>query len=84
MTTLLNGSSSFLQDKSFDDFEYLTASTTDYRDYQQQQKRQCLHFFSVANDLILFHSADEDEMHTILDVFEFWPDWAIENIVSCP
>ena len=36
-------------------------------------KAQCLHFFSVAINLILFKLADtcKDEMHNILDVFEF-------------
>ena len=37
-------------------------------------KNHCHHFFSVANDLILFKLADKEEMHNILDVFEFWPD----------
>ena len=30
-------------------------------------KNQCLHFFSVAIELIVFKLADKDEMHTILD-----------------
>ena len=47
-------------------------------------RSQCLHFFSVANYLILFKFADKEEMHNILDVFEFWPDWttATEELVA--
>ena len=32
-------------------------------------KNQCLQFFSVAIDQILFKLADKEEMHNILDVF---------------
>ena len=40
--------------------------------------------FSVAIDLILFKLADREEIHNILDVFEFWPDWMTDYRVSCP
>ena len=33
-------------------------------------KIQCLHFFSVAIDLMLFKLADKEEMHTNLDLFD--------------
>ena len=38
------------------------------------------HFFSVAIDLILFKLTDNEDMHNILDEFEFRPDYG----VSCP
>ena len=50
-------------------------------------KNKCLHFFAVAIDLTLFKLADKEEMYTILDVFEFWLDWATETSVTsvtCP
>ena len=34
-------------------------------------KNQCLHFFSVSIELILFKLAEKEKMHNILDVFEF-------------
>ena len=83
MTTLvpsfLNGSSSFLQVTRTTVKAWMT-----YNFCQIQQlttelaaliclKNQCLYFFSVAIDLILFKLANKEEMHDILDVFEFWP-----------
>ena len=47
-------------------------------------KNQCLHFFLVAIDLILFKLAGKEEMHNILDVFELLPDWTADNRVTCP
>ena len=47
-------------------------------------KNQCLLFFSVAIVLTLFKHADTEEMHNILDVFEYWPDWTADNRVACP
>ena len=41
------------------------------------------HFVSVAIDPILFKFADED-MHNILDEFEFRPDLTTDYRVSCP
>ena len=52
--------------------------------YRVSLKNQCLHFFLVAIDLILFKLADKEEMHTTLDVFKFWPNWTTDNIISCP
>ena len=40
-------------------------------------------FVSVAIDLTLFKLADKEEMHNILDVFEFWPDWTTDNRGTC-
>ena len=37
-------------------------------------KRQSHHFFSVAIDPILFKLAGYDDMHSVLDAFEFPPD----------
>ena len=37
-------------------------------------ENRCPHFFSVAIDPILFKLAGNEEMHIILDDFEFWPD----------
>ena len=48
---------------------------TQQLNYRLSQKNQCLHFFLVAIDLILFKLAGKEEMHTILDVFQFWPNW---------
>ena len=52
------------------------------------------HFVSVAIDPILFKLAGNEDMHNILDEFEFRPDlttdygvscpWGSENGVSCP
>ena len=42
------------------------------------------HFFSVAIDPILFKLAGNEDMHNILDEFEFWPDLTIDYGVSCP
>ena len=85
----LNGSSSLFADnkvnhKSSDDLELcqIQQMTTELAAHECL-KNQCLHFFSVAIDLKLFKPADNEEMHTILDVFEFWPDWRTDNRVSC-
>ena len=42
------------------------------------------HLFSIAVDLILFKLSDNQEIHGILDEFEFWPDKTTDNRVSCP
>ena len=42
------------------------------------------HFFSVAIDPILFKLAGNEDMHNILDEFEFWPDLTTNYAVSCP
>ena len=70
--------------KSLDDFEFLPDSTTDYRvNCPCMYKKQCLYFFSVAIDLIHFKLADKEEMHAILDVCKFRPDWIKGNRVTC-
>ena len=42
------------------------------------------HFFSVAIDPILFRLAGNEDMHNILDEFEFRPNQATDYRVSCP
>ena len=42
------------------------------------------HFFYVAIDPILFKFAGNENMHNILDEFEFRPDWTTDYGVSCP
>ena len=42
------------------------------------------HFFSVAIVPILFKFAGNEDMHNILDEFEFWPDLTTDYGVSCP
>ena len=42
------------------------------------------HFFSVAIDLILFKLTGNEDMHNILDEFEFRPDRTTDYGVSCP
>ena len=44
----------------------------------------CLHLFSVAFDPILFILAGREDMHKILDEFEFRPDRTTGYGVSCP
>ena len=50
----------------------------------ERLKNRRQHFFSVAIDPILFKLADNEDMHNILDEFEFWPDRTIDYGVSCP
>ena len=42
------------------------------------------HFFSVAIDPIFFNLAGNEDMHNILDEFEFRPDRTTDYGVSCP
>ena len=42
------------------------------------------HFFSVAIDPILFKLAGNEDMHNILDEFEFRPDLTTDYGVICP
>ena len=50
----------------------------------ERLKNQHNHFFSVATDPILFKLAGNEDMHNILDDFEFRPDlttdWASKKI----
>ena len=41
-------------------------------------------FFSVAIDPVLFKLTDNEDMHNILDEFQFRPDRTIDYGVSCP
>ena len=43
----------------------------------------CLHLFSVVFDPILFVLAGNEDMHKILDEFEFRPDGTTDYGVSC-
>ena len=40
----------------------------------ERLKNRRHHFFSVAIDPILFKLTGNEDMHNILDEFEFWPD----------
>ena len=42
------------------------------------------HIFSIAMDPILFKLAGNEDMHNILDEFEFRPDLTTDYGVSCP
>ena len=50
----------------------------------ERLKNRCHHFFSVAIDSILFILAGNEDMHNILDDFEFPPDLTTDYGVSCP
>ena len=50
----------------------------------ERLKNRCHHFFSVAIDPILFKLTGNEDMHNILDEFEFWPDRTTDYGVSCP
>ena len=47
-------------------------------------KNQRHHFFFVAIDPILFKLTGNEDMHNILDEFEFRPDRTTDYGVSCP
>ena len=47
-------------------------------------KNRCHHFFSVAIDPLLFKLAGNEDMHNILDEFEFPPDRTTDYGVSYP
>ena len=50
----------------------------------ERLKNRCHHFFSVAIDPILFKLAGNEDMHNILDEFEFRLDQTTDYGVSCP
>ena len=50
----------------------------------ERLKNRRHHFFSVAIDPILFKLAGNEDMHNILDEFEFRPDLTTDDGVSCP
>ena len=50
----------------------------------ERLKNRRHHLFSVATDLILFKLAGKEDMHNILDEFEFPPDRTADYRVSCP
>ena len=49
----------------------------------ERLKNRRHHFFSVAIDPILFKLAGIEDMHNILDEFEFRPDQITDYGVSC-
>ena len=50
----------------------------------ERLKNRRHHFFSVAIDPILFKLVGNEDMHNILDEFEFRPDQTANYGVSCP
>ena len=50
----------------------------------ERLKNRRHHVFSVAIDPILFKLAGNEDMHNILDEFEFRPDRTTDYGVSCP
>ena len=50
----------------------------------ERLKHQCLHFFSVGIDPILFKVGGYIDMHNILYEFEIWPNGTTDYGVSCP
>ena len=50
----------------------------------QLLKHRRHHFFSVAIDPILYKLAGNEEMHNILNEFEFRPDLSTDYGISCP
>ena len=50
----------------------------------ERLKNRRHHFFSVGIDPILFKLASNENMHNILDEFEFRPDRTTDYRVSCP
>ena len=50
----------------------------------ERLKNRRHHFFSVAIDPILFKLAGNEDMHNILDEFEFRPGLTTDYGVSCP
>ena len=50
----------------------------------ERLKHQCLHFFSVGIDPILFKVGGYIDMHNILHEFEFWPNGTTDYGVSYP
>ena len=50
----------------------------------ERLKHQCLHFFLVGIDPILFKVGGYIDTHNILHEFEFWPNGTTDYRVSCP
>ena len=50
----------------------------------ERLKNRRHHFFSIVVDPILSKLAANEDMHNILDEFEFRPDLTTEYGVSCP
>ena len=70
--------------KSLDEFEFRPDPTTDYGVScpLASKKNRRHHFFSVAIDPMLFKFAGNEDMHNILDEFEFRPDRTTDYGVS--
>ena len=71
--------------KKLDEFEFRPDPTTDYNQLAalERLKNRRHHFFSVTIDPILFKLAGNEDLHNILDEFEFWPDRTTDYGVSC-
>ena len=72
--------------KSLDVFEFGQGQKTDFGVSRPfASKNRCIHFFSIAIDLIhLIHKlAGNKDMHEISDEYEFRPDLTIDCEVSC-
>ena len=50
----------------------------------ERLKNRRHHVFSAVFDRILFKLAGNEDMHTVLDEFEFRPDLTTDYGVSCP
>ena len=56
----------------------------DYRvGYHWVSKNRCQNIFTVDIDLILLEFPGNEDMHNILDEFEFRPDRTTDYVVSC-
>ena len=58
----------------FDQIQLVVSMVTD----RVMMKKRCLHFFSAVFHPFLFIFAGKDDMHVILDEFEFRPDWTTD------
>ena len=65
------------------DFGQVPLLTTELAALERLKNRRH-HFFSVAIDPILFKLTGNEDMHNILDEFEFRPDLTTDYGVSCP
>ena len=50
----------------------------------ERLKNQCHHVISVDIDPNFFKLAGNNDMHNIMNEFEFRPDWTTDYGVSCP
>ena len=62
----------------------LVSMATEIQPLTYNGEKRCLHLFSVVFDPILFMLAGNEDMHKILDKFEFRPDRTTDYGFSCP